>query len=348
MFNKFLVLFNVSLFPLLLNNSYKTTNVLLEEKVEFNNYNYFNIDKTILEFTNNNDYFIGEIPLKFSTSNSKFYLSLTYKNIHNEEVLFDKELDMKNYINPLKLDYNFKFSILKKEINSNSNFTFKVKAPLLHHTFDFKFNLLNNYHKYGLKNNRENKILVKTTLYNNYAIYSYLLINPTPFIRNIDNIFYYHKFNFDDRFIRSNALVINNAYLYIIDPLNQFKYISKTLDSKNLNKKYIEVEFKNIDSNFYFNFKKQFYYDPVTNLMYEEYKNNLLLVNNDLYMPIKYYEEYKNTKLGIEFINFYNGMFNFYFEFEISLLNNYLKNEVTISKTIEKVVENVPYKEVNI
>ena len=71
--------------------------------------------------------------------------------------------------------------------------------------------------------------------------------------------------------------------------------------------------------------------------MYSSYQNNLLPCENVIYVPLKYYSLYNKMTIGLEFNNYYGGLFNLYFEFEISFLENFLKNEVEITKDFNQV-----------
>lgn len=319
------------------NNNFEEGELFCDEKV-FNNLNYFRIFDEISSIKKASNYYETKYKFEFSTINTNYYLLFTYLNNENNEVIYNKEININDYITANNRIYQFDIKIPLKSLNNNIKFNLSINIPLFHYKFNISYYLTNSFNKIKLNTEDENRIYVKHELTNNSSKNYYFVFDLSNFVKNTKDIFYYDKFYFSSRYIKASYKNLTNGYLYIKDPINYYLNVSTALDILDITKRYIPLSFINEkDDQFLITYRNNLFYNPLTYKMYSVYNNNLLACEDAIYVPLKYYALYNKMYIGVEIVNYYNGLFNLFFEFEISFLNNFLKNEVGIIKNINQI-----------
>lgn len=309
----------------------------------------FKFSSNSFQFSSNSSYFSGSFKLTVGAKTSIYYVSLFYFDKSNVEKLY-KEVNTRTALaNTSSYDYTYTYKIPLSSLQDNAKFRVNINCKQFYYQFNYSFTLNNPSRKHLLTNSSANKVYLKTIITETYARNFYIAIQNSGFLKNIKDIYYYDKFTVGGRSIVNSYESISKAYLYIYDPLNCFDDIGIILDSSNLNKKYIELAFLISSKTFTFYFYNTYFVNRITNEMFLTKKDNYIETDGELFMPLKYYEEYKKLKLGMQFNFIYNRIsYTFYFEFDVNFLENYLKDEVIIDKDLKIINEDDFLKEVNI
>ena len=311
---------------------------LFYEEETFNNLNYFKIYDTSSKIEKSSNYYEVKYKFEFATINTSYRLLFTYLDGDNNEVIYDKEININDYITSTNKIYELDVKIPLTSLNDFIKFNLVINIPLFHYKFNISYFLTNKINKIELNTSKENRIYVKHELNNTTSKNYYFVFDLTNFVKNTKNIFYYDKFYFSSRVLKASYKDLKNGYLYIKDPINYYANVSSALDILDTSKRYIPLNFINHEDDFYsIEYRNNLFYNPLTYKMYSSYQNNLLPCENVIYVPLKYYSLYSKMTIGLEFNNYYGGLFNLYFEFEISFLENFLKNEVEITKDFNQV-----------
>lgn len=304
----------------------------------FNNLNYFKIFDESSSLINSSNYYEAKYKFEFSTINTSYNLLFSYLNNENSEVIYNKEININDYITSNNRIYEFDVKIPLSDLSDFMKFNLVINVPLFHYKFDISYYLTNKINKIKLNTKNENRIYVKHELNDTSSKNYYFIFDLTNFVKNSKDIFYYDKFYFSSRYIKASYKNLTNGYLFIKDPINYYFNVSSVLDISDTSKRYIPLSFINDnEDNFLITYRNNLFYNPLTYKMYNIYNNNLFPCEDAIYVPLKYYSIYNKMTIGLEFNNYYNGLFNLFFEFEISFLDNFLKNEVQITKYFNQV-----------
>lgn len=324
--------------------------VMIDEPQQINS-SQFTIYDSEMVVNKSEGYFSGDIEIKTEFSNITYYFGLYYLDSDNNEILYnDKEVSYFG-LNFFEDTYIYSFKIPFSTLPQHASLTFKVSSTVLAFTYKIKFYISNPSKKIILDNKQNNRIYTSVSFKENSIHNPYFIMNPSYLIKDNTDVFYYDKYDFATLYIQSGGGAINNSYLYIYDNFNHFSSIGEVMDILDGRKKYIRLAFRRLNGskqNHSFYFYEMNYVNPVTNIMYKNYVDGFLENQTALYMPLKYYEFYKNVTVGIEINNYYSGRYNLLFEFEISFLPNFRKDEVVINKGNEKVSDDDFLNEVKI
>jgi len=269
----------------------------------------------------------NEIKYFFKKNNINNDDIIKYAKLYNENILYDENQDYSiiDYeYNYLKDYFNFKDILnestlnLKKKISFNNDELNKLKdnlsyhnsiKPIIQNKFNFNYNLITKYFEnvtifISFYNNNEKYCFNDLINYNKDFTYKSFLLNKKK-ICSLDDRIKLNKNKLDEveKQINQNILLLNNCN-NIDKPVKNIRFKS----SKSI-AKYIESNFKNIESIISFNENNKLHYDNYLELnkLKEEftfYDNEIYEYNKDCYCCQKrpWVIEINKIKIKIDYL----------------------------------------------
>jgi len=269
----------------------------------------------------------NEIKYFFKKNNINNNDIIKYAKLYNENILYDENQDYSiiDYeYNYLKDYFNFKDILnestlnLKKKISFNNDELNKLKdnlsyhnsiKPIIQNKFNFNYNLITKYFEnvtifISFYNNNEKYCFNDLINYNKDFTYKSFLLNKKK-ICSLDDRIKLNKNKLDEveKQINQNILLLNNCN-NIDKPVKNIRFKS----SKSI-AKYIESNFKNIESIISFNENNKLHYDNYLELnkLKEEftfYDNEIYEYNKDCYCCQKrpWVIEINKIKIKIDYL----------------------------------------------
>ena len=345
-------LFNIRGEKALYSNSTGVFNSNREEVGIFSN-SYFKIGDINLHFIDNQDYLYTPFTIKFAQAywEPEMDINVSYVNKNYTEIYVYRHFNCKNemdkdfgaYFGNIKIPVSmlgetikFKIDVTLLNPRINSKFTFKLTNPrVTTYIYDEPIKIYTSFIK----------SLSSDLGYNYYKAFKMNKLRS-------NKMFYFSHFDLNKQLelLTNDAYCIQNAFLYVYDLKTKMFYNSTfTLPGYgNYYRFFNLIASQNIYTGVYsFKFAKDYYFDPVTNIMYREKNSNNVLTTNQLYFPINYYKDFKETRLGLILeCNVNDIIFNIRHDFKISFEENYYKDEVVVYKEIAKTTRDEDLEEI--
>lgn len=272
----------------------------------------------------------------FNTSTVS-YIDLLYIFDNQDEKSYKRvEVHKQITIDNKKYTYNFNMKLDNTVSKVKYNFSFTM--PLVRQKLELKFAI----------DNPNKKIITSSSkkIYYGYSYSNlegknyYYLFNPTSLLKAPKRIFYYDYFSFENCLIKSNIVkAFDEAYFYINPRYKHLLRIFNLTNPDDKENKYIRLSVIKSSNFSQIKFKNKYFYNPITNITYLKNSENYRPTGNKIYMPIKYYDLYKNFEIGLFIKSFSPKGYDIYFNHKVFFEKNYKKDVGIIYKEITKITE---------
>ena len=347
-------LFNIGGDKTLNSNSTGVFTSSREEVGIFNN-SYFRIGDINLHFDPNSEYLASQFTIKFAQTywEPEMDINVSYVNKNYNVIYVYRHFNCKNEMDK---DFGAFFGQIKIPVISLGDSTkITVDVALLNPRVNckFSFNLTNPNRTVYIY---DEPIKIYTSFVKSlssdlgYNYYKAFKLNKL----GSENMYYYSHFDVNKQLnlLTNDAYCIQNAFLYVYDIKSTLFYNSTfTLPGYgNFYRFFNLLARQDIQTGIYsFKLAKDYYFDPVTNIMYTEKNNDNLLTANQIYFPIKHYMDFQETRLGIILeCNVNSIIYKIRYDFKISFQENYYKDEVVVYKEIKKTTKDETMEEITI
>ena len=313
------------------------------DDIKIDNNSYFSIGDINMSFKQRTSFLTSPFTIQFAQNywNPDMDINVSYNNKNYSDIYIYRHF---NPVNKIDHDFGAFFGELKiPYIMIGDSVTIKVSVILLNPRIETKFSFqLTNPNRVISIHSEPKKIYtsfiksVNSDLGYNY--YKAFKVNEI----GTQNMYYYSHFDVNKQLsvYTNDFYSIKDAMLYVYD-INTTLFNNLTFEMPGYGSFY---RFFNLlarqdlqTGNYSFTFGKDYYFDPVTNLMSLEKTPDNLLTNSNLYFPINNYSDFKNTRVGLILeckVN--NIIFTLRHDFNLSFQENYYKDEVVVYKEIKK------------
>lgn len=305
--------------------------------------NLFNVNDFTFSIDNDGT-FEGDFSLESKITTTPFYVDLLYIEDGETQKSYDR-ISIHKLITTSNKKYTYSFSLSFSKNIDIIDFEISFSMPILKNYLNIKFSIDNPLARVEISN--EKKLFYKYEFKNYIGYNYYYLFKPTSFLNAQKRIFYYDYFSFNNFYIESNFdNAFDNAYFYIEPKYTHLLRIFNQFNSSYPLYKFLKLNhFHDLNRSFIM-FKNIYYYNPLTNFMYLTNNGKYKEVQNRIYMPLKYYDIYKNFSIGLYLKSFSPKKYQIFYTYNMFFEKNYKKDYAVIYKdnfqiTSDDTLENI-------